>query len=174
MCVARTDSTINPNHNQFQIISNRLYFAGVVRSAQLMQVHTPIYLYYDAYKTKYAISEYLSNSTKNYGVAHGEDVLLLFNTEWRETVPYTEQELLMAGRFVGMYEGFAKNSVPKFGDYDVPRMDKTDMVRFLEVNYPKSKEKLLRQLSDEDFWNQIDFNDGMPVAVPQTQKNDEL
>ncbi|XP_062541217.1 venom carboxylesterase-6-like [Armigeres subalbatus] len=157
-----------------RIISNRLYFAGVVRSAQLMQVHTPIYLYYDAYKTKYAISEYLSNSTKNYGVAHGEDVLLLFNTEWRETVPYTEQELLMAGRFVGMYEGFAKNSVPKFGDYDVPRMDKTDMVRFLEVNYPKSKEKLLRQLSDEDFWNQIDFNDGMPVAVPQTQKNDEL
>ncbi|XP_065087801.1 venom carboxylesterase-6-like [Ochlerotatus camptorhynchus] len=149
-----------------RIISNRLYFAGVVRSTQLMQVHTPIYLYYDVYKTKYAIGEYLSNSTKNYGVAHGEDVLLLFNTEWREQVPYTKEELLVASRFVKMYEQFARDSVATFGSYDIPRMDKKDMVRFLEVNYPKCEPKLSRQLSDENFWNQIDFNDGMPVAAP--------
>ncbi|EAT35318.1 AAEL012509-PA, partial [Aedes aegypti] len=157
-----------------RIISNRLYFAGVVRSAQLMQKHAPVYLYYDAYKTKYAISEYLSNSTKNYGVAHGEDVLLLFNTEWREKIPYTSEELLMAKRFVEMYDEFARTGVPKFGEIKIPQMDKVDMVRFLEVNYPKSEVKLSRQLSDEKFWNQIDFNDGMPVAAPPAPVKTEL
>ncbi|XP_019535055.3 venom carboxylesterase-6 [Aedes albopictus] len=157
-----------------RIISNRLYFAGVIRSAQLMQSHAPVYLYYDAYKTKFAIGEYLSNSTKNYGVAHGEDVLLLFNTEWREDIPFTKEELLMSKRFVEMYEDFARTGVPKFGDIEIPQMDKVDMVRFLEVNYPKSEVKLSRQLSDENFWNQIDFNDGMPVAAPPAPVKTEL
>lgn len=139
-----------------------------------MQSHAPVYLYYDAYKTKFAIGEYLSNSTKNYGVAHGEDVLLLFNTEWREDIPFTKEELLMSKRFVEMYEDFARTGVPKFGDIEIPQMDKVDMVRFLEVNYPKSEVKLSRQLSDEKFWNQIDFNDGMPVAAPPAPVKTEL
>ncbi|XP_065087904.1 venom carboxylesterase-6-like [Ochlerotatus camptorhynchus] len=146
------------------IMSNRLYFAGVIRSAQLMQAYIPVYIYYDMYKTKYGVGELLSKSTKNYGVAHGEDIFLIYTTSRREAIPYTEEETLMAGRFVDMYEQFSRESVAKFGDHEIPRMNRKDMVHFLEINYPTSEVKLSRQLSDEEFWNQIDFNDGMPVV----------
>ncbi|XP_058828803.1 venom carboxylesterase-6-like [Topomyia yanbarensis] len=169
--LGRRRLTENSFRDLILIISNRLYFAGVVRSAKLMQVHTPVYLYYGKYKSKYALGEYLSNSTKNHGIAHGEDVLLVFKTEMRDAVPYTEEELVVARLFIGMYEQFARDSVAVFGDYNIPRMDSKDKVRYLEVNYPKSEQKLKDQLSDEDFWNQIDFGDAMPV---DKQGKDEL
>lgn len=147
-------------------MSNRLYFAGVICSAQLMQTYIPVYIYYDMYKTKHCIGEALSKSTKNYGVAHGEDVLLIYTTSRRDAIPYTEEETVMAGRFVDMYERFSRDNVAKFGDYELPRMDRKDIVQFLEINYPKSEIKHSHQLSDEEFWNQIDFQDGMPVVMP--------
>ncbi|XP_058457058.1 venom carboxylesterase-6-like [Malaya genurostris] len=163
------------NKNSFKdlilMISNRLYFAGVTRSAKLMQAHTPVYLYYGNYKCKYGLGEYLSNSTKNYGVAHGEDVLLMFKTEMRDATPYTEEELTVANLFIEMYANFARDDVPVFGEYIIPRMEDKHVLRFLEVNYPKSEQKVKDQLSDEDFWNQIDFGDGYPVDIA---KKDEL
>lgn len=146
-----------------RIISNRLYFAGVITSAKLMQEFIPIYIYYDIYKTKYAVGELLSKSNKNYGCAHGEDVLLVFKSYLRDEVPYTEEELLVASKLVDMYKLFARDSEARFGEYDIPRMDRKDMVRYLEISWPKSEKRMARQLSDEDFWNELDFNDGMYV-----------
>ncbi|XP_039445061.1 venom carboxylesterase-6-like [Culex pipiens pallens] len=155
-----------------RMISNRLYFTGVVTSAKLMQVHSPIYLYYDVYKTKYGVGELLAKSMKNYGVAHGEDVLLVFKSVLRDEIPYTEEELLVAGKFVAMYDTFARESVARFGDADIPRMDRADLVRFLEIKHPKSEPKLARQLNDEGFWSQLDFGDGMPVEKAPSKKEE--
>ncbi|KAL1399864.1 hypothetical protein pipiens_007889 [Culex pipiens pipiens] len=155
-----------------RMISNRLYFTGVVTSAKLMQVHSPIYLYYDVYKTKYGVGELLAKSMKNYGVAHGEDVLLVFKSVLRDEIPYTEEELLVAGKFVAMYDTFARESVARFGDVDIPRMDRADLVRFLEIKHPKSEPKLARQLNDEGFWSQLDFGDGMPVEKAPSKKEE--
>ncbi|XP_053682970.1 venom carboxylesterase-6-like [Sabethes cyaneus] len=154
------------------IISNRLYFAGVVMSAKLMQPYIPVHLYYDKYKSKYALGEHLGNTMKNYGVAHGEDVTLIFKTMLRDEIPYTKQELKVANLFVRMYEQWALESVAKFGDYEIPHLNNEEMLRFLEVNYPKSELRYRKQLSDEDFWNQIDFNEGMPISFQQAK--DEL
>ncbi|XP_055531052.1 carboxylic ester hydrolase-like [Wyeomyia smithii] len=154
------------------IISNRFYFAGIVASVKLMQPHIPVYLYYDTYKTKHALGEVLGKTTKNYGCAHGEDVTLIFKTILRDEIPYTKEELMVADRFVRMYEQWARESVAKFGNYDIPLSNEQEMVRFLEVNYPKSELRWRKQLSDEEFWNQIDFDDGIPVSVQQVK--DEL
>ncbi|XP_055610230.1 venom carboxylesterase-6-like [Uranotaenia lowii] len=115
-----------------KIISNRLYFAGVVRSAKLMQPYAPVHLYYDVYKTKFAVGEYLAKSLENYGCAHGEDVLLVFKTELRNEIPYTEEELMMASKFVDMYLKFARESVPMFGKHKIPRLDRKDLVKYLQ------------------------------------------
>lgn len=157
----------NLSENNFRdfirMMSNRLYFAGVVRSAQLMNAYIPVYIYFDVYKTKFDVSAMLSKSTKNYGVGHGEDVFLIYTT-FRREIPYTSEEKLMAARFVDMYEKFARESVAKFGDHEIPRMDRKGGLLFLEINYPKGEVKRSRQLSDEEFWNQLDFNDGMPLS----------
>ncbi|XP_055631341.1 carboxylic ester hydrolase-like [Toxorhynchites rutilus septentrionalis] len=164
------------NRNNFRdflkIISNRLYFAGVVKSAKLMQAYIPVHFYYGMYKTKFAVGEYLAKSMENFGVAHGEDVLLVFKTELRDEIPYTEEELLVGAKFVEMYEKFARESVAKFGEYEIPRMEGKDALRFLEINYPASELRTARQLSDEDFWNQLNFNDGMPVDATSSVKNE--
>uniref|UniRef100_A0A182U037 Uncharacterized protein n=1 Tax=Anopheles melas TaxID=34690 RepID=A0A182U037_9DIPT len=59
-----------------QIMSNRLYFAGVTESIKLMQPHTKVYVYVDYFKIKYGIGEKLSKGadTTHLGVSHGEDV----------------------------------------------------------------------------------------------------
>ncbi|XP_055612164.1 venom carboxylesterase-6-like [Uranotaenia lowii] len=148
-----------------KIISNRLYFAGITTSAKLLKNHIPVYFYYDVYKTQYGLGEHMSYTSTDYGVAHGEDILLIFKTDMRDgNHPYSEEERLMSDRFVQLYEGFSRDRPPHFGPHALPRMEPTDdRLRFLELSYPESWVRLRAQLSDEDFWNRIDFHDGMPV-----------
>lgn len=71
-----------------------------------------------------------------------------------------------------MYEGFARDGVARFGNYGIPRMDRADVVQYLELNHPESLVREERQLDDEDFWNQMDFGDGMPVINRDQEKNE--
>ncbi|XP_055613339.1 venom carboxylesterase-6-like [Uranotaenia lowii] len=143
------------------LLSNRLYIAGVIRSARLMQVHTPVYLYYNFYKIVYGIGEDMANGPQNFGASHGEDIVLLFNSEIRQDVPYNREELTMAGRFVEMYDNFARHNVARFADHEIPRMTKKNVLQYLEINYPNCVQRESEQLSDENFWYKLDFKDGL-------------
>uniref|UniRef100_A0A182K574 carboxylesterase n=1 Tax=Anopheles christyi TaxID=43041 RepID=A0A182K574_9DIPT len=150
-----------------RIISNRLYFAGVTESAKLMHPYTNVYVYYDLYKCKYGVGEALSHHDDPglLGVAHGDDVLLIFPSVLREEIPFTDEEMQVVDRFVTMYESFAKGDQPRFGSYELPLQDANDELVFLELNYPQSKIVRAEGVSDELFWNTLDFNDG-PYASP--------
>uniref|UniRef100_A0A182V0X6 carboxylesterase n=1 Tax=Anopheles merus TaxID=30066 RepID=A0A182V0X6_ANOME len=150
-----------------QIISNRLYFAGVTESAKLMHPFTNVYVYYDLYKSKFGVGEALSHRDEPglLGVAHGDDVLLIFPSVLREEIPFTEEEMLVVDRFVTMYEHFAKGDQPRFGAYELPLQDSTNKLVFLELNYPQSKTVRAEGVSDEPYWGTLDFNDG-PYASP--------
>lgn len=137
-----------------------------------MQPHIPVYFYFEKYKAKYALGECFGHTTKNYGAAHGEEVTLIFKTMLRDEVPYTKEELKVANLFVRMYEQWARESVAKFGNYEIPLSNDEEMLRYLELNYPKSELRWRKQMSDEEFWNQIDFNEGIPINVQQVK--DEL
>uniref|UniRef100_A0A182N7U2 carboxylesterase n=2 Tax=Anopheles dirus TaxID=7168 RepID=A0A182N7U2_9DIPT len=145
-----------------KIISNRLYFAGVTESAKLMQPFTEVYMYYDLYKAKYGVGEALSHrdGPGSLGVAHGDDVLLIFPSVLREQIPYTDQEMLVVDQFVAMYQTFAKGGKPSFGAYELPLQESQDTITFLKLNYPKSEVARAKGMSDEAFWATLDFNDG--------------
>uniref|UniRef100_A0A182MH74 carboxylesterase n=1 Tax=Anopheles culicifacies TaxID=139723 RepID=A0A182MH74_9DIPT len=158
-----------------EIISNRLYFAGVTESAKLMHPFTDLYLYYDLYKSKYGVGEALSHHDEPglLGVTHGDDVLLIFPSILREKLPYTEEEMKVVDRFVAMYESFAKGDTPRFGSDELPLQDSDNMVMFLKLNYPKSEIVRAEGISNETFWNILDFNDGPYPSAPE-QMHTEL
>ncbi|KAL9703411.1 hypothetical protein quinque_006929 [Culex quinquefasciatus] len=158
--------------NFVKMASNRLYLAEVVTSARLMQTYSSNYLYNNCYKIKFGAGELYSNSTKNYGVAHGEDAMLVYKMPLRDGIPYTEEELLVGSKLAEMYEGFAWDGVARFGNYGIPRMDRGNVVQYLELSHPTSLVREERQLDDEDFWNQLDFGDGMPVINRDQEKNE--
>ena len=144
-----------------QIISNRLYFAGVTESIKLMQPHTKVYVYVDYFKIKYGIGEKLSKGadTTYLGVSHGEDVDLVFHSIAREHLPYTKEERIVINRFVTMYKHFAKGAAPRFGSHTLPLQDDRDKISYLKLNYPQSVVICASGLNDEEFWNSLDFND---------------
>ncbi|XP_058055237.1 carboxylic ester hydrolase-like [Anopheles bellator] len=150
-----------------RLISNRLYFVGFTETAKLMQRHTPVYLYVDHYKAKYGVGEALSHRD-DLGVAHGDDVLLIFPSVLRHLVPYTDEELEVVDRFVGMYETFAKGGKPMFGSYELPVQDSSEMITYLKLNYPTSQTIQSAGVSDETFWNELDCNDAPRDVVHTT------
>ncbi|XP_049293742.1 venom carboxylesterase-6-like [Anopheles funestus] len=152
-----------------EIISNRLYFIGVTESAKLMHPFTNVYVYYDLYKSKYGVGEALSHHHEPgfLGVAHGDDVLLIFPSVLREEIPYTEEEMQVVDRFVAMYESFFKGDTPRFGSYELPLQDSDDMLVFLKLNYPNSEIVRAEGMSDETFWKNLDFNDGPYSSSPE-------
>uniref|UniRef100_A0A182QXB9 Carboxylic ester hydrolase n=1 Tax=Anopheles farauti TaxID=69004 RepID=A0A182QXB9_9DIPT len=147
-----------------EIISHRLYFVGVTESAKLMQPFTEVYMYYDLYKAKYGVGEALSHHAGDgpgsLGVAHGDDVLLIFPSVLREQNPYTDQEMVVVDQFVNMYHTFAKGGKPRFGSYELPLQESQNMIKFLKLNYPQSEVVSAAGVGDESFWANLDFNDG--------------
>uniref|UniRef100_A0A182SAF5 Carboxylic ester hydrolase n=1 Tax=Anopheles maculatus TaxID=74869 RepID=A0A182SAF5_9DIPT len=142
-----------------RLVSNRLFFAGVTEAAKLMQPHIPVYFYFDHYKATYGLSEALSGSDQFLGVPHGEDILLIFPSSLRDGYPYTMQELDMVAKFSDLYESFARGHQPRFGNLVLPPQDDPERLTYLQINYPNSTIVTSDFLSDEPFWNILNFNE---------------
>lgn len=162
-----------------QILSNRLFFAGVTKTAKLLQPHIPVYFYYFNYKTVYGIGELMSGTQDvNYGVAHGEDVLLSFPTRMRDNHPLTKGELRVVASFVDLYDTFSQGQEPKYGNYLLPVQNITGQLRYMEVKDAAcdgcATAKTGYGVSDEQFWDTLDFNDEPPRKVAQRPAHTEL
>uniref|UniRef100_A0A1I8JTH5 Carboxylic ester hydrolase n=1 Tax=Anopheles arabiensis TaxID=7173 RepID=A0A1I8JTH5_ANOAR len=161
------------------ILSNRLFFAGVTKTAKLLQPHIPVYFYYFNYKTVYGIGELMSGTEDvNYGVAHGEDVLLSFPTRMRDNHPLTKGELRVVASFVDLYDTFSQGQEPKYGNYLLPVQNITGQLRYMEVKDVAcdgcATAKTGYGVSDEQFWDTLDFNDEPPRKVAQRPAHTEL
>ncbi|XP_052896236.1 venom carboxylesterase-6-like [Anopheles moucheti] len=144
-----------------RIISNRLYYAGVTESIKLMQPHIKVYAYVDYFKTRYGNGEKLSHSLEStmHGVSHGDDVDLIFHSIARQHLPYRKEEREVINQFVAMYSLFIKEKNPRFGPYVLPSQETTDMITYLKLDYPYCKVVRAEGVSDEMFWNSLEFND---------------
>ncbi|XP_053666857.1 venom carboxylesterase-6-like [Anopheles marshallii] len=148
-----------------RLVSNRLFFAGVTEAAKLMQPHIPVYFYYDHYKTTYGLSEALSGSKQFLGVPHGEDILLIFPSSLRDGNPYTMEELSMVTKFCDLYETFAYGHQPRFGKLLLPAQADPTRLTYLLINSPVSTIVSDDFLSDEPFWNILNFNESSTVQT---------
>ncbi|XP_035905875.1 esterase-5A-like [Anopheles stephensi] len=163
------------------ILSNRLFFAGVTKTAKLLQPHMPVYFYYFNFKTKYGIGELMSGTSENYGVAHGEDVLLVLPSGMRDNVPLSKAERRVISNFVTLYDTFTQGLEPKYGGYVLPVQNITGKLQYMEVKEPDCEmcglPKTAYGVGDEQFWDTLDFNDEPPPqrkVVQRDQPHTEL
>ncbi|XP_049293740.1 esterase-5B-like [Anopheles funestus] len=160
------------------ILSNRLFFAGVTKTAKLLQPHLPVYFYYFNFKAAYGIGELLSESNQNYGVAHGEDVFLVFPSSIREKHPLNKDELRVVSNFVNLYYTFSQGRKPKYGAYVLPLQNITDKLQYMEVKEADCEicglPKTAYGVSDEQFWDTLDFNDEPPRKMVHHEPHNEL
>ncbi|XP_053674567.1 carboxylic ester hydrolase-like [Anopheles nili] len=155
-----------------RIISNRLFFAGVTSLAKMMQPHIPVYVYFDQYKTTFGLSEALSGTDEFLGVPHGEDILLIYPSSLRDKHKYTTEELLMASRFCDLYESFAHGLQPRFGLQELPAQQDATRLTYLLIEHPNSTIITSEYLSDEPFWNILDFNETPACHTVDAQTSD--
>ncbi len=91
----------------FQISSDRLFHIGADRTVRLTGKYTPVYMYYYTYKNSYALAEIFSGKISELlGVAHGDDVLLVYSAE-PALHDLPEGEQLMQTYLLDMYESYS-------------------------------------------------------------------
>ncbi|XP_052862415.1 esterase-5B-like [Anopheles cruzii] len=170
------DRKLSPDnyHKLVSILSNRLFVEGITRTAKLLQPHLPVYFYYFNFKTVYGLGELLSGTDNNLGVAHGDDMLLIFPSDFRDDHPYSDEELKVVSNFLTLYDTFSRGLPPKYGQHELPVQNVPGQLRFLEVQHPKCCEvKTAYGVSDETFWEKLDFNEDPTKNVP-TMPHSEL
>ena len=96
------------------------------------------------------------SKTKDYiGVAHGEDVLLIYRTHLRD-LPFNDEESTISKKLIDMYYNFASKNVVVYGDLEVEATNPKHM-KALEI---KSTFGSIIQLDEEfggvTFWDEIE------------------
>lgn len=99
----------------FQIISDRLYHYGISKAVQLQSTISPTYFYFFQFKSQFALGEMMSGGRTDLGVAHGEDVFLVFPVAERQKIPFNDEETYMEFKLMEMYNKFANNNEAQFG-----------------------------------------------------------
>lgn len=91
-----------------QICTDRLFHVGLDRAAKLQGKEIPTYVYYYNSKLKLGVGEILAGKSSDLlGVAHGDDVLLLYLVPVAKNQQLTETETLMQSKLLDLYESYA-------------------------------------------------------------------
>lgn len=90
-----------------KILSDYMYITGVQASLQLQSSLMPVYSYGFDFKTLRGFGEVMSGLSSVPGIAHGEDICLIYETGFRDDLPYTIDETLIMNRLLDLYESFA-------------------------------------------------------------------
>lgn len=101
----------------------------------------------------------INSSGKRLGVAHGDDVFLIFDN--RDLSDYSEEEKLIGRNFVKMYENFAFNSPVIFGATEISNLDEDENLECLEIfsSLNNSMVAIEKSFGNSDFWNNLKINE---------------
>lgn len=130
---------------------------------KLQGIISPTYFYHFRFKTEYGDGEDKSGKDENLGVAHGEDVYLLYSNEMRnEDRPYNFDEKRMQTLLLDLYYTFGTTDQPKMSDYDVPPIDALsvaqDTLKHACIDSPDSvATSAADNFGEEEFWDSLDF-----------------
>jgi hypothetical protein len=98
-----------------------------------------------------------SNTTEHLGVAHGDDLFLIFNNR-KSLSSYSEEERRLGHDFVEMYAMFSKNNEVNFGNIKIDEAKEND-VQCIEVisstNY--SMKSLHDEFGEQQFWESLNI-----------------
>lgn len=99
----------------------------------------------------------LNNETKNLGIAHGDDLFLIFNN--RKLDEYTKEEQIIGRNFVQMYEGIANMKEVNYANTSL--FEIKDELKCLEIisssNF--SMTTLNETFGEIQFWKSLNISE---------------
>lgn len=125
------------------MLTDRLFKHNAFKSLKLQANHSPAYFYHFLYKTLFTMvpnenlgrfTSFISKMTclrKFSGVAHGEDVFLIFKRQDR-TEPFTDGEAKVSKNLLNLYYNFANNNEVVFNDVKADKVN-PKRVKALEI-----------------------------------------
>lgn len=150
------------------MLTDRLFKHGAFKSLKLQAGHSTAYFYHFLYKTLFTmvpnenlgrLSDILINFdlTETYsGVAHGEDVFLIYKRNDR-TEPFTDGEVKVSKNLLSLYFNFANSNEVVFGGIKADKVNPKS-VQGLEIT--DSGEGVIIDVDDAfgsgPFWEDLE------------------
>ena len=95
----------------------------------------------------------------NLGVAHGEDVLLIFKVGERNELPYSEEEQVMTESLAELYFNFAEKNVAVYNDTELKAVTKGQL-NTMEIYGPGKFENIVKEdFANSQFWDDLGIKD---------------
>ncbi|XP_052741315.1 LOW QUALITY PROTEIN: carboxylic ester hydrolase [Bicyclus anynana] len=148
-----------------QALGDRLFAVDVGKLAQIHAQKSlePTYLYRYSYRGQYSLSDLMTQSAKNYGVSHADDVLLIF--KFLPFEPTSPEDLQMRQILLDIIYNFATTGVPRIQNGPVWAPVKSGQVEldYLQINGPKD----MQMNSSADFGHRA-FWDSLGLSKMKT------
>ena len=135
------------------MLSDRIYNYGISKALQLQSKIAPTHFYLYQFKAEYALGEMMSGGRTELGVAHGDDVLIIFPLDGRSPLNADEEE--MTSKLIKMYIMFANENVAQFGGVPIIRVQ-LKTIKYMDI---KSPTQYRMNLFEEEFYGNQKFWD---------------
>ncbi|KAJ8669923.1 hypothetical protein QAD02_001182 [Eretmocerus hayati] len=100
-----------------QLLTDQRFFIGIETGVRLQAVASlnPVYMYYYSYRATTSMSDDLSGTRNNYGVCHGDDVNLVFDSTISAESQKTVKDHQMTNFMLDMWTSMAYFGAPRLG-----------------------------------------------------------
>ena len=130
-----------------------MYNYGLSKSVQVQSKIAPTYFNFYQFKSLYALGEMMSGGRTDLGVAHGDDVFIIFPLAGR--IPLNADEEEMSSNLIQMYIMFANENIAQFGGVQMmPVLGKK--IQYMDI---KSPSQIAMNFFTEEFYGNQKFWD---------------
>ncbi|XP_076675393.1 carboxylic ester hydrolase-like [Andrena cerasifolii] len=151
------------------MIGDRQYGVGCERAARLQAKanKSPVWTYYYSYRAMHSVSEVLSGSTENFGVSHGDDILLVLNSKLGNTTRAEDHKMQQV--LLNFLTSFAITGKPRIPNDAWGVLNPDEKVfRYLHVASPQNVTMEDNDdFAEKKFWNTIPFEENQLSSNPR-------
>ncbi|EFN71638.1 Esterase FE4 [Camponotus floridanus] len=155
-----------------QMASDRFFMVDSEKAARMQaKVNwNPVWYYYFSYRGNHSLSDFISGTTNDYGVSHGDDIFYILDSPIVNTNT-TQRDRDMQKVLIDFCVSFATNGIPNVAGVKWSKLDpEKEDFEYLHIASPtnnKIKMDSNANFGDKKFWNSIKFNEN----VLTTQRN---
>nr|CAH64514.1 putative esterase [Tribolium castaneum] len=140
------------------MFSDRIFINDIVKTAKLMakSMKSPTYVLKFEYRSMNSWFEHETESGRNFGAAHGDDVPYIFNMGLFDT-SRNHRDRAMVKIFVDLLTSFSDSSIPKVKEIEWPQVPKnaTDNLTYLRIGAPSDVTVETSIRSTASFWDSL-------------------
>ncbi|EFN66414.1 Esterase FE4 [Camponotus floridanus] len=147
-----------------QMAGDRFNVVDSEKAAQMQAKvnRNPVWYYYFAYRGKQSFSDFLSGTTNNYGVSHGDDIFYILESPIVNTTT-TQRDRDMQKVLIDYCVSFATNGIPNVAGVKWSKLDPSKKeIQYLHIASPTEINMGSNaNFGDETFWNSLKFNENV-------------